>query len=158
MADDKKRPAPHVPRRKPSDIDVTVGRRLKLRRVLLGKTQAELAEQCFLSPQQVHKYEQGSSKMTSARLAQFGEALDVPISWFFDEIDREPGLPDDLMQIMSLPQNIRMISAFSDISDPALKQIIINFTESIGRLNSNRDSNSDGQPTPKRKIYLSKVK
>ena len=153
MAEEKRKPASHVPRRKPSDIDVTVGRRLKLRRVLLGKTQAELAEQCFLSPQQVHKYEQGSSKMTSARLAQFGEALDVPISWFFDEIDREPSLPDDLMQIMSLPQNIRMIAAFNDIADPDLKQIVINFTEQLCRY-----QRSEEQAPSKPQIFLSKVK
>lgn len=143
----------HVPRRKPSDIDATVGRRLKLRRVLLGKTQAELAEQCFLSPQQVHKYEQGTSKMTSARLVQFSEALDVPVSWFFDQADREPSLPDDLMQLLSLPQNIRMLAAFNEIGDPELKQIIVNFTESLGR-HQNGEAKQMAAPT----YFLSKVK
>ena len=153
MADDRTKQAMPVPRRKPSDIDVTVGRRIKLRRVLLEKTQADLAEQCFLSPQQVHKYEQGSSKMTSARLAQFGEALDVPISWFFDEAEREPSLPDDLMQLMSLPQNIRMIAAFNEISDPELKQIVINFTEQLSLYGKRQE-----QPAAKPRYFLSKVK
>ena len=113
-----KSPVLQVPRRKSSEIDVLVGHRIRLRRTLLGRTQAELAQQCFLSPQQVHKYEQGTSKMTAARLAQFGQALDVPVSWFFDEIDVRSQLPDDVLTLLSVPINVRMLALFDKIADP----------------------------------------
>ena len=120
-----------VPRRKSSDIDRSVGRRVRLRRTLLGKTQAALAEQCFLSPQQVHKYELGESKMTSARLCQFARALGVSVSWFFDELDTKSSWPDDVLEVLSVPEHTQMLAAFSRLEDPRLKRMIIAMTKTL---------------------------
>ncbi len=128
-----------MPRRKSSDIDVLVGRRIRLRRSLLGKTQADLAAQCFLSPQQVHKYERGESKMTSARLDQFGKALRVPISWFFDDFEDQASWSDEILEFLSSPQNARLLVLFDQIKDPKLQQIVLGVAEQLAKYGKNSE-------------------
>ena len=88
--------------RKPSEVDALVGRRLKLRRVLLNMSQQDVADYCAISAQQIHKYEKGESRITASRLVQFGEVLGVPVSWFFVDIERHPELPDDLLRLVAV--------------------------------------------------------
>lgn len=69
-------------------VDEQLGHRLRLRRTLLNLTQEQVAKECGISYQQVHKYETGQSKMNTARLTQFGQVLNTPVAWFFDGLDR----------------------------------------------------------------------
>ena len=57
------------------DIDLHVGKRLRLRRRLLGLTQQNLAEALGLRFQQIQKYECGANRVTAARLYQLARAL-----------------------------------------------------------------------------------
>ncbi|MGI9411582.1 MAG: helix-turn-helix domain-containing protein [Hyphomicrobiaceae bacterium] len=77
-------------------IDVQLGRRLKLRRTLLGLTQEQVASACELSFQQIHKYETGQSKISTRRLIQFSTVLDVPVAWFFEGLDSDDVTPQEL--------------------------------------------------------------
>ena len=52
----------------PNPIDVHVGRRVRMRRTLLGMTQTSLGEAIGLSFQQVQKYENGKNRIGSSRL------------------------------------------------------------------------------------------
>ncbi len=70
----------------PDPVDVHVGSRLKLRRILMQKTQTELAKAVGLTFRQIQKYERGANRMSSSRLLQFSEFLDVPVSFFFDDM------------------------------------------------------------------------
>jgi len=67
-------------------VDVHVGKRLRQRRSLLGMSQTELAGSVALTFQQIQKYERGSNRMGSSRLFEFAKVLDVPVSYFFDEM------------------------------------------------------------------------
>ena len=67
-------------------IDLHVATRLRERRVVLGISQPELAVVLGLTFQQVHKYEQGKNRISAGRLYEFGKALDVPITFFFEGI------------------------------------------------------------------------
>jgi transcriptional regulator with XRE-family HTH domain len=49
-------------------------------------TQEGLAEALGLSFQQVHKYEQGTNRMSAAMLVQIAAVLDVDVQYFFDEL------------------------------------------------------------------------
>jgi transcriptional regulator with XRE-family HTH domain len=142
MRDEDPKIAP-VPRRKSSDIDVLVGRRIRLRRSLLGLTQADLATKCFLSPQQVHKYERGESKMTAARLDQFSKAMRVPISWFFDDFAEQPQWPEDMLEILSAPLNAKLLTVFDEIKDPKLQQIVLSLAESLAKYGSDTETTKD---------------
>ena len=115
-------PVKRVARRRPSEINALVGRRLRLRRSLLSMTQAELGDRCFISPQQVHKYEQGSSRMTVTRLLQFAAALDVPVAWFLDGVEAHPDLPDDLLDILASRDIGEMVLLLRRIRDPQLRK------------------------------------
>jgi transcriptional regulator with XRE-family HTH domain len=67
-------------------VDVHVGTRLRQRRTLLGMSQTKLAGSVALTFQQIQKYERGANRMGSSRLFEFSKVLDVPVSYFFDEM------------------------------------------------------------------------
>ncbi len=76
---------------RPSPIDVHVGARIRLRRTLLGMSQEKLGEALGLTFQQVQKYERGANRVGASRLYDISRALDVPISFFFDDMGNGPG-------------------------------------------------------------------
>ena len=70
-----------------TDIDLHLGRRLRRRRRLLGLTQQQLADQVGIRFQQIQKYECGANRISAARLWQLAEALESPVSYFYDGLD-----------------------------------------------------------------------
>lgn len=66
-------------------INVTVGQRMRQRRLELGLSQQALAAELGLVFQQVQKYERGANRMTIDRLVQVAQILGKPVTWFFDE-------------------------------------------------------------------------
>jgi transcriptional regulator with XRE-family HTH domain len=67
-------------------VDVHVGVRMRQRRTLLAMSQTKLGDAVGLTFQQIQKYERGSNRMGSSRLYEFAKVLDVPVSYFFDEM------------------------------------------------------------------------
>ncbi|MBK0329160.1 helix-turn-helix transcriptional regulator [Rhodobacteraceae bacterium F11138] len=85
-------------------VDVHVGKRVRHRRWLIGMTQQQLAEQVGIKFQQIQKYETGANRVSASRLWDIADALDVPVSFFFDGLqgeekqeDSKTLLPADLM-------------------------------------------------------------
>ena len=76
------------PQREPrsSPIDAHVGTRIRLRRTLMGMSQERLGEALGLTFQQVQKYERGVNRVGASRLFDLSRVLDVPISFFFDNM------------------------------------------------------------------------
>ena len=70
-----------------ADIDLHLGRRLRRRRRLLGLTQQQLANQVGIRFQQIQKYECGANRISAARLWQLAEALESPVSYFYDGLE-----------------------------------------------------------------------
>jgi transcriptional regulator with XRE-family HTH domain len=67
-------------------VDTHVGARMRQRRSLLGMSQTAVGDAVDLTFQQIQKYENGSNRVSSSRLFEFAKVLDVPISYFFDEM------------------------------------------------------------------------
>ncbi|WP_246158944.1 helix-turn-helix domain-containing protein [Reyranella soli] len=67
-------------------VDLHVGTRIRQRRTLLAMTQSKLGDAVGLTFQQIQKYERGSNRIGSSRLYEFAKLLDVPVSYFFDEM------------------------------------------------------------------------
>ncbi len=67
-------------------IDTHVGNRIRLRRTLLGMSQEKLGEAIGLTFQQVQKYERGANRVGASRLFDLSNVLDVPVSYFFDDM------------------------------------------------------------------------
>src|SRR5215208_5533266 len=82
---------------KPNPIDVHVGSRVRLRRTLLGMSQEKLGEAIGLTFQQVQKYERGANRIGASRLFDLSRVLDVPVSFFFDDMpaDQDAITPTD---------------------------------------------------------------
>ncbi|CAN5920739.1 hypothetical protein BH11PSE3_BH11PSE3_43300 [soil metagenome] len=67
-------------------VDIHVGLRMRQRRTLLAMSQTKLGDAVGLTFQQIQKYERGSNRIGSSRLFEFAKVLDVPVSYFFDEM------------------------------------------------------------------------
>jgi transcriptional regulator with XRE-family HTH domain len=99
---------------RPSPIDVHVGTRIRLRRTLMGLSQERLGEALGLTFQQVQKYERGVNRVGASRLFDLSRVLDVPISFFFDD------LPEPLATMHGQPggMGVRRSGGFADAQDP----------------------------------------
>src|SRR3954470_17706708 len=83
-------------------MDIHVGSRVRLRRTLCGLSQEKLGDAIGLTFQQVQKYERGANRISASRLFALSQALDVPVSFFFDD------MPDALAQgTLDDPENPR---------------------------------------------------
>jgi transcriptional regulator with XRE-family HTH domain len=127
-----------VPRSKGAHaIDVHVGGRVKLRRVLIGMSQEALGEKLGLTFQQVQKYEKATNRISASRLYQISEALGVPVQFFFDDL---PGKASDAANIATLVgppvecaileflqsrQAMELHKAFASISDPDIRSTLV---------------------------------
>ena len=131
---------------KPNPIDVHVGSRLRLRRTLLGMSQEKLGEAIGLTFQQVQKYERGANRVGASRLYDLSRVLDVPVSFFFDDISPEaaaaaagepvPGgaaalaqryEPDPMMR----RETLELVRAYYRIPDPQIRRRLFDLTKAI---------------------------
>jgi transcriptional regulator with XRE-family HTH domain len=65
----------------PTHIDKHVGSRIRMRRLMLGMSQTDMADGVALTFQQVQKYENGKNLVSAGRMQQFAKILEVPISF-----------------------------------------------------------------------------
>ena len=136
---------------KPNLIDVHVGRRLRLRRTLLGMSQERLGELLGLTFQQVQKYERGVNRIGSSRLYELGQILDVPVSFFFDDLPDDeargvgqafPGLAEESAafehEAADLPldkrETLELVRAYYRIGDPAVRKRLFELAKALGNL------------------------
>ena len=85
----------------PTFVDEHIGRRIQLRRNMLGLSQKDLAEACGVTFQQVQKYETAGNRVSASRLFDIGRVMDTPVSFFFMGL---PGnLPDENKTTRSQP-------------------------------------------------------
>jgi len=72
-------------------INLTIGRRLRLRRRDLGLSQTDVSLKIGTRFQQVHKYESGECRISAAQLWRLAQALEVDVRYFFDGLlDERP--------------------------------------------------------------------
>jgi len=75
------------------EVDLLVGARVRLRRKQMGVSQAELADICGITFQQIQKYEKGSNRISASKLYEIAQHLKVPIGHFFLDMP-EPDVED----------------------------------------------------------------
>jgi transcriptional regulator with XRE-family HTH domain len=134
---------------RPSPIDVHVGSRIRLRRTLLGMSQERLGEALGLTFQQVQKYERGVNRVGASRLFDLSRVLDVPISFFFDDMpeslastyggptgrrtgsfsDSHDGFADDAL---NRRETLELVRAYYRITDPAVRKRVFDLIKSMG--------------------------
>ncbi|CAK02389.1 transcriptional regulator [Bartonella tribocorum] len=64
------------------NIDLFVGKKIRLRRQMLKMSQTTLGNALGISFQQIQKYEKGLNRVSAGRLMEISDILTVPISFF----------------------------------------------------------------------------
>jgi transcriptional regulator with XRE-family HTH domain len=66
------------------NIEEKIGDLVRMRRRALGLTQAQLGRRAGLPHQIIHNIECGAVKITVERLCRISQALELPVSFFFE--------------------------------------------------------------------------
>lgn len=123
-------------------MDVHVGSRVRLRRTTLGLSQEKLGDAIGLTFQQVQKYERGTNRIGASRLFELSKVLDVPVGFFFEEIDpgafgapavagmSEPPAPT-FAEGGSNRELLELVRIFQRISDPTLRRRLFDLVKAI---------------------------
>ena len=115
----------------PHPIDVLVGRRARVCRTLEGMSQTAVAEKLGLTFQQLHKYERGYIRISASRLYELAQIFDVPVAYFYEEMEAGKGAPDDSL---TKRETLELVRAYHNISDPAVRDSIRRVTQAAARL------------------------
>ncbi|HAY47947.1 MULTISPECIES: helix-turn-helix domain-containing protein [Thalassospira] len=132
---------------KPNPVDIHVGARVRLRRTLLGMSQEKLGEAIGLTFQQVQKYERGANRVGASRLYDLSRVLEVPVSFFFDDMPDEISSksvherremsesPDPFdNDPMNRRETLELVRAYYRITDPNQRKKIFELVKSMGAL------------------------
>ena len=113
-------------------VDRHVGARIRLRRTLLGLSQAALGERIGITYQQVQKYENGRDRVSAGRLWQTAHALEVPTSYFFDEYPGEKKIatPTDGRDDIGA---LTMMRAFMGIKSRQQRQALVALARAMAK-------------------------
>lgn len=129
---------------KPNPVDVHVGSRVRLRRTMLGMSQEKLGEAIWLTFQQVQKYERGANRIGASRLFELSRVLDVPVSFFFDDMPSETaqrsgrshaaedGAPLEL-DPMAKRETLELVRAYYRIAESGVRKKVFELTKALAR-------------------------
>jgi transcriptional regulator with XRE-family HTH domain len=137
--------------RRANPIDVHVGTRVRLRRMLLGMSQEKLGEQLGLTFQQVQKYEKGINRIGCSRLYELARVLGVSILFFFEEMPEALSAAGSAMSMVGFAEmppesyssdflssrdGLELNKAFAKISDQKVRRTIVDLVRSLANENS----------------------
>ena len=124
----------------PNPVDVHVGSRIRLRRMMIGMSQERLGERLGLTFQQVQKYEKGANRVGASRLFAISRILEVPVEFFFDD------MPD------SIAQADTSSAARGGMAEPDETAFVMDFVSSSEGLQLNTAFKKIGSQETRRKI------
>lgn len=125
----------------PDPIDIHVGSRVRLRRTLLGMSQEKLGDALGLTFQQIQKYERGANRIGSSRLFKLSQILDVPVSFFFDDMPEAveqanrglaeaPAEPFEADQL-SKRETLELVRAYYRVGDAKVRKRIFELVKAV---------------------------
>ncbi len=122
-----------------------VGRRVRMRRTLLGMSQTTLSEAIGLTFQQMQKYEKGTNRISASRLYDLARVLDVPIEHFFDDMPtavaasspaqgggKAKKLPNYELDPMGTRETLELVRAYYKIEDAEVRKRLRELTKALG--------------------------
>jgi len=121
----------------PDPVDVHVGGRIRIRRLLIGMNQETLARALGLTFQQVQKYEGGANRVSASRLSQIADVLGVSISYFFSDIDAAAdasgGREMKTRERMHRPEAIELIRSYYAIGDAGIRHQFLDMVKAVAQ-------------------------
>lgn len=128
-------------KKKPNPIDIHVGSRVRLRRMMTNMSQEKLGEHLGITFQQIQKYEKGTNRIGASRLQSISSVLQVPVSFFFDGAPGPSGAPNPsgleensstyMVEFLSSPEGLQLNKAFSRIPDAKVRRRIVELVRSL---------------------------
>lgn len=127
----------------PNPVDVHVGSRVRMRRILIGMSQEKLGDALGLTFQQVQKYEKGTNRIGASRLQHIANILGVPVEYFFDGkpmdettpmLDMAEGSPDEatyVVDFLATSEGVQLNKAFVRIRDARLRRKVVELVKEI---------------------------
>jgi transcriptional regulator with XRE-family HTH domain len=127
--------------RRPDNIDVEVGRLVRVQRIAKGLSQTELGNQIGVTFQQVQKYESGGNRISMGRLTRIGRVLGVHVTYLLGANKRSaPNAPvnpkdrakySDAVSMLGKIGAIRLLKAFNAIpkKPDGLRESIVSLVE-----------------------------
>ena len=131
----------------PNPIDSHVGKRVHLRRTMMGMSQERLAYELGITFQQVQKYEKGLNRIGASRLWDLAQVLGVGVEFFYENLDENSRdksprkisthqLSDDNMTYFDIDAWLRkdvvaLVKAYTKIKDKNVALNILNLVESM---------------------------
>jgi transcriptional regulator with XRE-family HTH domain len=124
----------------PHPIDLHVGSRIRLQRILRGLTQSELAKLVGISFQSVQKYERGENRVSASRLHEFAVALAVSEQFFFDGLDGSAasGAAEPSVTALEGKEIQRQLAAVMSIEDKRLRGLVVQFLKLLTEVEAAR--------------------
>jgi len=108
-----------------ADIDLHLGKRLRRRRRLLGLTQQQVAVRIGVRFQQIQKYECGANRVSAARLWELAEALESPVSYFYEglteALERREGGGGE---VFSRKETLDLIQAYYQLGERPRRRLL----------------------------------
>jgi transcriptional regulator with XRE-family HTH domain len=133
--------------RRPNPIDLHVGSRVRLQRMLLGMSQEKLGERLGLTFQQIQKYEKGINRIGASRLFDLAQVLGVNVQFFYDEAPGATGASEIgyasaggfaersadnyVVDFLSSREGIELNKAFVRITDPKVRRSLVELVRSV---------------------------
>ncbi|PIT69130.1 helix-turn-helix domain-containing protein [Bartonella tribocorum] len=77
---------PSFPTKNSNFIDISIGKRIRYRRIAMGLSQKALGSFLGVSFQQIQKYEKGLNRVSVKCLLEIAQKLQVPISFFYADL------------------------------------------------------------------------
>lgn len=124
----------------PHPIDIHVGSRVKLRRMILGMSQETLGKSLGLTFQQIQKYEKGVNRIGASRMFELSQLLDVPVQFFYDGFGAtsqaangfaEGEAGETVMDLVNSPEGVQLCRYFSGIKDVEVRKRVLDLVKSI---------------------------
>lgn len=127
-------------RSRANPVDIHVGKRVRLRRTLMGMSQTKLGDALSLTFQQVQKYENGSNRIGASRLYQISQILAVPVSYFFEDMDQSAaaasenrlGKDGPRTDLVAKRETLELVRAYYRIDSAKVRRGIVDMIRSIG--------------------------
>lgn len=127
--------------RRANPVDVHVGGRVRLRRMLLGMSQEKLGEHLGLTFQQIQKYEKGINRIGASRLYDLSQVLAVPVQFFYEELavghaDGAAGFAERpaesyAAEFLGSREGLELNKAFARITDPKVRRSIVDLVRAF---------------------------
>jgi transcriptional regulator with XRE-family HTH domain len=123
-------PAKSRSAKRPSSIDIAVGRNVRIWRMAKGLSQAQLANRLGVTFQQIQKYEVGSNRIGTGRLVKLATILGIPIAALFDGAEgADPSR--SLLSLIADKRAFRLARAFATVEDATVRLSLVNLVEQI---------------------------